>query len=235
MSSGQEDKRQYVRQIFSEIAPRYDLLNHLLSLNIDRLWRRRAIRALNWQRSPRGTYLDLCAGTLDIGAVLARRPGFRGVTVGVDFAEPMLRAGRGKAPAAMVAPVLADALALPLADASVAGAIVGFGIRNVADLDTALDEVYRVVAPGGRFVILEFTTPRVAVVRSVYHAYFHHVVPVIGSAVSGQRTAYWYLPQSVAHFPTAPELAARMTRAGFASVRWDLLTLGIAALHVGER
>jgi demethylmenaquinone methyltransferase / 2-methoxy-6-polyprenyl-1,4-benzoquinol methylase len=88
---------------------------------------------------------------------------------------------------------------------------------------------------GGRFVILEFTTPRVAVVRSVYHAYFHHVLPAIGGAVSGQRTAYRYLPQSVAYFPTAPELAARMTRAGFASVRWNLLTLGIAALHVGER
>ncbi len=229
------DKRQYVRQIFSEIAPRYDFLNHLLSFNVDRGWRRRALDALEWRRAPRATYLDLCAGTLDVGAELARHPEFGGLVVGADFAEPMLRAGAGKAPRATVAPVLADALALPLATASVAGAVVAFGIRNVSDLDAAIGEVHRVLVPGGRFVILEFTTPRSPVVRSVYHAYFHHVLPAIGRAVSRQPTAYRYLPRSVAAFPAEPELARRMARAGFGGVHWESLTLGVAALHVGAR
>src|SRR5688572_84456 len=140
-AAGGAEKRAYVRRIFSEIAPRYDLLNHVLSLNVDRGWRRRAIAGLGWARRPDGVYLDLCAGTLDVGAQLARSAGFRGLVVGADFAEPMLRAGAGKAPRASLAPVTADALALPLADRSAAGAIVAFGIRNVADLDAALGEV----------------------------------------------------------------------------------------------
>jgi demethylmenaquinone methyltransferase/2-methoxy-6-polyprenyl-1,4-benzoquinol methylase len=229
------EKRRYVRQIFSEIAPRYDFLNHLLSFNIDRGWRRRALEALEWRRSPRGTYLDLCAGTLDVAAELARDPAFGGLVVGADFAEPMLRAGAGKVSTAAVVPVLADALALPLASGSVAGAVVAFGIRNVADLDAALAEVHRVLVPGGRFVILEFATPRSFVVRSVYHAYFHHVLPAIGGAISRQRTAYRYLPRSVAAFPSEPELARRMALAGFGGVRWDSLTFGVAAVHVGTR
>ena len=234
-AAGGAEKRAYVRRIFSEIAPRYDLLNHVLSMNVDRAWRRRAVAALGWTRTPAGAYLDLCAGTLDVGALLVRQSGFRGLVVGADFAEPMLRAGVGKAPANRLAPVTADALALPVADGALAGAIVAFGIRNVADLDGALREVLRALAPGGRFVILEFSTPRSALVRAAYHLYFHRVLPVIGRLVSGHRTAYSYLPRSVAHFPVEEELAARMTRAGFARVRWESLTLGIAAIHVGEK
>src|ERR1700722_10028117 len=229
------DKRQYVRRIFSEIAPRYDLLNHLLSLNIDRLWRRRAIAALDWGWRPAGAYLDLCAGTLDVAVALARQPGFRGTVIGADFAEPMLRAGATKAPGMSVAPVTADALQLPLAKASMAGAIVAFGIRNVTDLAACLRETYRVLAPGARFVILEFTTPTSPLVRAAYHTYFHHVVPAIGGAVSGHRTAYRYLPLSVAHFPDGATLADQMREAGFTNVTWRPLTCGIAALHVGER
>jgi demethylmenaquinone methyltransferase/2-methoxy-6-polyprenyl-1,4-benzoquinol methylase len=224
-----------VRRIFSEIAPRYDLLNHVLSLNVDRRWRRRAIAALGWTRRPDGVYVDLCAGTLDVGAQLARQPGFRGLVLGADFAEPMLRAGLGKAPREVLTPVTADALALPLADGVAAGAIVAFGIRNVADLDAGLGEVHRVLAPGARFVILEFSTPRAAPVRAAYHLYFHHVLPVVGRLVSGHRTAYSYLPRSVAHFPVEEELAARMRRAGFAEVTWTSLSLGIAAIHVGTK
>jgi demethylmenaquinone methyltransferase/2-methoxy-6-polyprenyl-1,4-benzoquinol methylase len=229
------DKRAYVRDVFEQIAPRYDLLNHLLSLNIDRVWRRRALRALDWQRKPAGTYLDLCAGTLDVGAELSRQPAFRGFIVGADFALPMLQAGAGKAPRSTLAPLAADAQQLPVPDASVDGATVAFGIRNVASLDAALHEVYRVLARNAKFVILEFTTPRSAIVRTLYHVYFHHLLPFIGGAISGHRTAYRYLPRSVAHFPAEPELAQRMTAAGFQDVHWESLTLGIAAIHVGRK
>lgn len=235
LPTGEAQKRAYVRRIFSEIAPRYDLLNHLLSLNIDRLWRKRAIAALDWQRAPEGVYLDLCAGTLDVAAMLAARRGFGGRVIGADFAEPMLRAGQGKTPGGVVAPVVADALDLPLQAGSVAGAIVAFGIRNVADLDAALREVHRVLAPCAKFVLLEFTTPRSLVVRSLYHFYFHRVLPFIGGVVSGHRTAYRYLPTSVAHFPAEEELGRRMLTAGFQNVRWQTLSFGIAAIHVGAK
>ncbi len=230
-AEGGAEKSAYVRTVFEQIAPRYDLLNHLLSLNIDRRWRRRALRALEWTRAPTGQYLDLCAGTLDVGAELSHQRGFDGFVIGADFAVPMLEAGKGKAPASALAPVAADAQRLPLPDASVDGAIVAFGIRNVASLDAALREVHRVLAPGGTFVVLEFTTPRSTVVRALYHFYFHRLLPLIGGAISGHRTAYRYLPQSVAHFPAEPELARRMTDAGFRDVKWESLTLGIAAIH----
>ncbi len=234
-AAGGGAKREYVQRIFSEIAPRYDLLNHLLSFNIDRRWRRLAIAALEWELRPRGTYVDLCAGTLDVSAELARRPGFDGRVVGADFAEPMLRAGSGKASPDRVSPVVADALNLPLASGSSAGAIVAFGIRNVADLDAGLREVWRVLEPGARFVILEFTTPRSAIVRSFYHLYFHHLLPRLGGLISGHRTAYEYLPRSVANFPDERRLAERMRAAGFAAVEWRSLTLGVAAIHSGTK
>jgi demethylmenaquinone methyltransferase / 2-methoxy-6-polyprenyl-1,4-benzoquinol methylase len=230
-----EGKRVYVQRIFSEIAPRYDLLNHVLSLGIDRRWRRRALTRLGWDRAPRGTYLDLCAGTLDVGAMLCGRPGFAGRVVGADFAEPMLRAGAGKAPRERLVPVVADALALPMRDDEFDGAIVAFGIRNVADLVAGLGEVRRVLKPGARFVILEFSTPRVPLVRAAYLFYFHRILPLVGRLVSGHRTAYTYLPRSVAHFPETTALADAMTRAGFRDVAWETLTFGIAAVHVGTK
>jgi demethylmenaquinone methyltransferase / 2-methoxy-6-polyprenyl-1,4-benzoquinol methylase len=234
-ATGGAEKRAYVRRIFSEIAPRYDLLNHVLSLNIDRTWRRQAVSALAWERASEGTFVDLCAGTLDVGAELARRPDFTGLVIGADFAEPMLRAGRGKAPRSAVAPVVADALALPIADGSAAGAIVAFGVRNLADLDAGLREAWRVLEPGARFVILEFSTPRFPLVRALYQLYFRRILPVVGRIVSGHETAYRYLPESVANFPDREELARRMERAGFRNVQWRALTFGIAALHWGER
>jgi len=234
-AAGGAEKRAYVRHIFSEIAPSYDLLNHLLSLNVDRRWRRRALEVLQWKRVPAGCYVDLCAGTLDVGAELSRRAGFRGFILGADFAEPMLRAGMGKAQPATLAPLVADALQLPLPEATADGAIVAFGIRNVADLDACLREVHRVLRPGARFVILEFTTPRLRLVRAGYHLYFHHVLPLIGGIISGNHSAYRYLPKSVAHFPDEPTLARRMTGAGFRAVGWKTLSLGIAAIHWGEK
>src|SRR5689334_5341739 len=151
-------KRAYVRDMFTAIAPRYDFLNHLLSLNIDRSWRRAAVARLGWEAKPDGTYLDLCAGTLDLAAELARRDGFRGRVIGADFVVPMLERGKDKAPRTV--PVAADALARPFPAARFDGAMVGFGVRNVADLDRALSEAARVLKPGARFVILEFATPR---------------------------------------------------------------------------
>lgn len=229
-----EGKRAYVQQMFGDIAPRYDLLNRILSLGIDRAWRRRALAALGWTLRPNGTFLDLCAGTLDVGATLIGETGFGGFVVGADFALPMLQHGQGKAPARRLAPVGADALALPLASGSLDGAIVAFGIRNVADLDAGLREVRRVLKSGARFVILEFSTPRHPIVRAGYLTYFHRVLPLIGRLVSGHRSAYRYLPMSVEQFPTEERLAARMRDAGFDTVSWTRLTFGIAAIHVGR-
>ena len=234
-AAGGAEKRAYVKQIFSEIAPRYDLLNHVLSLNIDRRWRRKAIAMLAVERDKAGHYLDLCTGTLDVAQQISMLPGFRGVVIGADFAEPMLKAGAGKIEGKRVAPVAADALQLPLASGQLMGAIVAFGIRNVAGLDASLREVYRVLAPGGRFVILEFSTPRWPLLRALYRTYFHHVLPLIGRVVSGHRTAYHYLPRSVANFPVEEELAKKMRSAGFADVAWSSLSFGVAAIHVGER
>lgn len=228
-------KRTYVRRMFSEIAPRYDLLNRLLSLGIDRRWRSVALKRLGWLSQPAGTYLDLCAGTLDVGAELSRLKGFSGKVLAADFAEPMLRAGVGKAPRDVLAPVVADALALPVRDEAFDGAIVAFGIRNVANLDEGLREVRRTLKPGARFVILEFSTPRFLLMRAGYLFYFHRILPLIGRVISGHRTAYTYLPRSVATFPETGALAEAMTRAGYRDVRWETLSFGIAALHVGTK
>jgi demethylmenaquinone methyltransferase/2-methoxy-6-polyprenyl-1,4-benzoquinol methylase len=226
-------KRAYVRRMFTAIAPRYDLLNHLLSLNVDRRWRRRAVARLGWERVPEGAYLDLCAGTLDLGDTLARAPGFRGRVVGSDFVIPMLRLGRRKT--ARVRPVGADALALPFPDACFDGAMVAFGVRNLADLDAGLREAARVLRPGARFVVLEFATPRFAPLRWAYLLYFRRVLPAIGRAVSKHRDAYTYLPESVLAFPEPEALSGRLAAAGFRDVGFESLTGGICAVHHGTR
>ena len=233
MRVGGASKRSYVRGMFAAIAPRYDFLNHLLSLNVDRRWRRRAVRRLAWERRPDGVYLDLCAGTLDLAATLARADGFRGRIVGADFAIPMLVQGRGKSP--RVRPVGADALELPFPDGEFDGALVGFGVRNLADLDAGLAEAARVLKPGSRLVVLEFTTPEFAPLRAAYLFYFRRLLPLIGRAVSKHTDAYTYLPESVLNFPTPDGLARRLTAAGFHEVNFELLSGGICALHYGTR
>ncbi len=234
-AEGGSEKGEYVRSVFSEIAPRYDLLNHILSLNIDRAWRRAAIAQLDLIRKPDGKYLDLCAGTLDVSAAIAVTPGFRGSIISADFAYPMLVAGLSKIGGHDVSPVAADALELPLRAGSISGAIVAFGIRNVTDLDGALAEAHRVIEPRGRFVILEFSTPRSRIINAGYQFYFNRILPAVGGLVSGHRTAYQYLPRSVSNFPAEPDLARRMTDAGFRDVTWCSLSFGIAAIHTGVK
>jgi len=231
--SGGAEKRSYVRGMFDAIAPSYDFLNHLLSANLDKRWRRKAIERLNWERVPDGRYLDLCAGTLDLAATLARQPGFRGLVVGSDFVPRMLRLGRGKAE--RIEAVAADALELPHADATFDGASVGFGVRNLMDLDAGLREAARVLKPGARYVILEMSIPSWQPLRGIFWFYFSHILPAIGRLVSHHSNAYRWLPESVLAFPEPKALAERMTRAGFRDVTYSLLLGGICAVHVGTR
>jgi demethylmenaquinone methyltransferase / 2-methoxy-6-polyprenyl-1,4-benzoquinol methylase len=234
-ATGAAVKRRYVKQMFSDIAPYYDRVNRIISFRLDQWWRKKAIRQLNIARDPAATYLDLCAGTLDIASQIAAAADFRGSVVAADFAEPMLRAGLRKVSRSVVRPVTADALELPFVDGFAAGAIVVFGIRNVVDLDAALREVHRVLQPAARFVILEFGATQSPLVGWIYRLYFNHLCPLIGNAVARHHSAYNYLPKSVAHFPTESDLAQRMRNAGFEVVRWRSYTFGVVAIHVGEK
>jgi demethylmenaquinone methyltransferase/2-methoxy-6-polyprenyl-1,4-benzoquinol methylase len=224
-------KRSYVRSMFTAIAPRYDLLNHVLSLNLDRWWRRRAVERLLWAAAPGGRYLDLCAGTLDLGVELRRCPGFQGHVVAADFVLPMLRLGQRKDAGIRV--LLADALELPFPGRTFDGCMVGFGVRNLADLDRGLKEIARVLRPGGRAVILDFAIPTAQPVRSLYLFYFRRVLPQIGRLVSKHTSAYQYLPDSVTRFPEPEALCGQLKAAGFSQVGFQRLTLGIAAVHWG--
>ena len=230
---GGDAKRSYVREMFTAIAPRYDFLNNVLSLSIDRRWRRRAVRALRWSENPPGRYLDLCAGTLELAIELARQKGFHGQVLGADFVVPMLKLGRAKA--RNVEAVGADALTLPFPDRLFDGCVIGFGVRNLADLDRGLGEIARVLKRGGRVVILEFSTPRSWPLRPLYLFYFRHVLPLIGRLVSKHTTAYSYLPASVGRFPSPPAFSEALRCAGFGDVTFTPLTGGIATLHQGVR
>lgn len=231
--AGGPEKRAYVRDIFTAIAPTYDRLNRIISLRFDQRWRRYAVGRLNWERRPEGIYLDLCAGTLDFAATLARCPGFRGRIVGADFVPPMLRLGRGKAE--RLAPVAADALELPFPDQTFDGAMVGWGMRNLVDLDAGLAEAARVLRPGARLVILEMTLPPRPLLRRVYQFYFRRVMPWIGRRISRHATAYTWLPASTVAFPEPAELARRLEAQGFRDVSYRLLMGGVSAMHVGTR
>ncbi|HPF62818.1 MAG: ubiquinone/menaquinone biosynthesis methyltransferase [Gemmatimonadetes bacterium] len=230
--AGGDAKQAYVREMFRSIAPRYDLLNHVLSLNADRRWRRTAVDRLGWTDRPDGTYLDACAGTRDLSAELGNRPGFTGRVVASDFVPAMLAAGRDKS--ARVRAAAADTLRLPFGDDSFDGAMVGFGVRNLMDLDAGLREMARVLRPGRRLVILEFTTPTWQPLRAMYLGYFRQILPRIGRLVSKHRSAYDWLPASVLAFPDPPTLAARLEAAGFRDVRWATHWGGIVAIHTGE-
>jgi demethylmenaquinone methyltransferase / 2-methoxy-6-polyprenyl-1,4-benzoquinol methylase len=231
--SGGPEKRAYIRSIFTAIAPTYDRLNRIISFRFDQGWRRDAVARLGWEREPEGIYLDLCAGTLDFGAMLARRPGFRGRVVGADFVRPMLELGRGKS--SRIAPVNADALELPFPDRAFAGAMIGWGLRNLVDLDGGIAELARVLQPGARVVILEMALPRPRLLRAGYQFYFRRIMPLIGRWISKHRTAYSWLPESARVFPQPPELVRRIEAQGFEHVDYQLLMGGVCALYVGTK
>jgi demethylmenaquinone methyltransferase/2-methoxy-6-polyprenyl-1,4-benzoquinol methylase len=220
--------------LFSEIAPRYDLLNHVLSLNIDRSWRGKALDRLGWEQAPGGVYLDACSGTFDLALELARRSEFEGRVAASDFAQPMLVQGATKIQNEAIHAVCGDSLRLPFSGGTFDGATVGFGVRNLSDLSAGLTDLRRVLKPGRRLVVLEFTVPPNPLMRAGYLFYFHRILPIVGRVVSGHPWAYTYLPESVKEFPGPTELGALFETVGFTDVGWSLLTGGIAALHWGS-
>ncbi len=222
--------------MFDAIAPRYDLLNHLLSAGLDRRWRNTAVDALG---APAGArVLDLCTGTGDLALAIAARIAGSSV-VGVDFAGEMLRLGLVKVRAASLGTrvrlVRGDAAVIPLASSSCDAATIAFGIRNVAEPERALREIARILKPGGRLAILEFGQPRIPGIRTLYAWYFRYLLPLVGRLISQHQSAYSYLPASVGTFPPPAEFARILAATGFSHVRAVPLTFGIVYLFTGER
>jgi demethylmenaquinone methyltransferase/2-methoxy-6-polyprenyl-1,4-benzoquinol methylase len=221
--------------MFGRVAPRYDFANHLLTANIDRYWRNRAVaRVRDILDRPDARVLDLACGTGDLLVALERAAGRR--LIGGDFCHPMLTGAQTKLRRCGLnsALVESDALMLPFADSSLDLITIAFGYRNLANYRAGLIEMRRVLRPGGALAILEFTQPPNAAFATLYHWYSRRVLPVIGGAVSGAPEAYKYLPDSVRRFPGAAELASAMRESGFRPVEWEYLTFGIAALHIGR-
>jgi demethylmenaquinone methyltransferase/2-methoxy-6-polyprenyl-1,4-benzoquinol methylase len=222
--------------MFDAIAPRYDLLNHVLSAGLDRRWRTRAVTALDLP--PGARVLDVCTGTGDL-AIAAVQGGTNVTVVGVDFAGEMLRLGLKKLRASgltrAIRLVRGDATRIPLSDRCCDAATVGFGIRNVAEPERALTEIARVLRPGGRLAILEFGQPRIPGIRTLYLWYFRYVLPRVGRSVSKHDDAYSYLPASVGQFPPPEEFARLIESRGFTSVEPVSLTFGIVYLYTGQR
>ncbi len=237
------DASKKVREMFTEIAPRYDLLNHLLSLQLDRLWRARAARLLRPVfLNPETQVLDLCCGTGDLAIALNGK--YRAHVTGVDFAHSMLVRARKKsarlhsktlAQPGPIRYIEADALRLPFADSTFDLVTSAFGFRNLANYEAGLLEIHRVLKPGGTVAILEFTEPPDGLLGDFYRWYFCKVLPKIGGLISGEQAAYKYLPKSVARFFCPPELGALMSAVGFHSVDYRVWTFGTVALHTALR
>lgn len=230
------DKGRGVRQMFDNIAPRYDLLNRLLSFGIDRRWRRFAVAQL--QVPEGGHVLDIATGTCDVALEIARNTADSVTIVGEDFTQGMLVHGQDKLNCnplgERILLVNAPCESIPHADNTFDAITIAFGIRNVVDRQEGLNEMFRVLKPGGRVVILEFSTPRSRLFRSLYYFYFRRLLPAIGGMLS-QRSAYQYLPDSVLEFPGQEQFQQMMAEAGFSSLRYHDLTFGISTVYVGDK
>jgi len=226
-----------VREMFTAVAPRYDLLNHLLSCNVDRLWWWRTARAFRHiLHRPEARVLDLCCGTADMTLALARRAGEgrKAPIVGADFSHAMLQRAEKKAVDRNICLVEADALQLPFRSGDFDLVVSAFGFRNLANYDAGLTEILRVLRPGGEVGILDFSEPRGALGR-IYRLYFRRVLPVIGAMISGVRGAYSYLPASVERFPSPDEMLERIERTGFRDAVWRPYSFGIAGLFSARK
>ena len=223
--------------MFDAIAHRYDRLNHLLSAGFDRRWRRLAVAALDLRAGDR--LIDVCTGTADLAMTASRHQPAPRAVLGVDFAGEMLKLGQRKLRSAglgrLVRLVRGDACRLPCSSDTMDAVTVGFGIRNVAETGRAVEEMFRVLKPGGRLAILEFGEPRLPMLRSLYLWYFRRVLPRIGRLLSRHTEAYAYLPASVSAFLTPDALVALLRASGFSEVRVDRLTYGIVYLYVGRK
>ncbi|MDE3195391.1 MAG: bifunctional demethylmenaquinone methyltransferase/2-methoxy-6-polyprenyl-1,4-benzoquinol methylase UbiE [Acidobacteriota bacterium] len=231
----EREASRWVRSMFGRVAHRYDLANHLLSANIDKSWRAHTVRRVrDVLARPDARVLDLACGTGDLLIALEREAGR--ALFGSDFCHPMLRGASDKLEKARLRSTLveADALSLPVRDASLDLITIAFGFRNFANYQAGLDEMRRALRPGGVLAILEFTQPPNKAFAALYHWYSRRVLPIIGGAISGAPEAYTYLPESVRKFPDADGLAGMMRDAGFAKVEWEHLTFGIVALHLGR-
>jgi demethylmenaquinone methyltransferase/2-methoxy-6-polyprenyl-1,4-benzoquinol methylase len=225
-----------VREMFSSIAPRYDLLNHVLSMNVDRLWWNRTARTFSHiLRVPEARALDLCCGTGDMTFALYRRAKGKGATItGADFAHPMLVRAREKSGSRNIRWVEADALQLPFTAGEFHLVTAAFGFRNLANYNRGLAEIYRVLARGGEVGILDFGEPK-GLIGQVYRFYFRRVLPAVGTVISGVSGPYKYLPASVQRFPSPEEMLQRMRDAGFSEVSWTPYTFGIAGLYRAKK
>jgi demethylmenaquinone methyltransferase / 2-methoxy-6-polyprenyl-1,4-benzoquinol methylase len=241
--SGATDERsaaRAVQQMFDEIAPRYDLLNHVLSMNVDRLWWRRTARSFaHILGRGQARVLDLCAGTGDMSVALRSLAAKQGANNDVsiyalDFSHPMLMHGLKKYSAQKIQPLEADALSLPLPVGSLDLVVSAFGFRNLANYDAGLREIFRVLKPGGEMGILDFSEPG-GLLGKLYGFYFRNVLPRIGTMISGVRGPYEYLPASVHRFPAPQQMLDRMKAVGFQDVSWTPYTFGIAGLYRGRK
>lgn len=229
-------KKEGVKKMFDNIAPDYDKLNHILSLNIDKNWRKKAVRELADEARPLNV-LDVACGTGDFTIEIARKVPQGSTVVGVDISDGMIAVGLEKLAKLGIDAALevADCEALPYEDNTFDRISVGFGVRNFEHLELGLSEMYRVLTPGGKLVILELSVPSNAFIRWCYKLYFLKILPFIGGLVSGDRSAYEYLPASVLRFPAPDKFMSIMKSAGFDVVEHRALTLGVCRMYIGKK
>jgi demethylmenaquinone methyltransferase/2-methoxy-6-polyprenyl-1,4-benzoquinol methylase len=235
-SATKREQAQRVREMFAAIATRYDLLNHLLSGNVDRRWRRLVVKKVAATLPvTNARILDVACGTGDLSLALA--VGTHADVVGLDFCRPMLDIAVAKSSERGLAIpfVEGDALKLPVRDRSFDGVSIAVGLRYLASVEGGVSELLRILRPGGTAAVLEFSRPQTPVLRTFFRVYFTKLLPLFGGLISGSKSAYEYLPDSVSRFPDQTSLAAMMKKAGFAEVTFQNLTGGIAALHIGKR